>query len=55
MSNNALLTAILWVVAGGVLGLYLLRRLTRTGQQRRRARRLKQTLQPPDTERKESG
>jgi hypothetical protein len=55
MNATALLSAILWVAAVGVLGLYLLRRLSRTGQQRRLARRLKETLWPPDTEGEERG
>ena len=53
--GTALLAAILWVAAVGVLGLYLLRRLRRLGQQRGLVRDFEESLHPPDTETKEKG
>jgi hypothetical protein len=45
MSENVMATAVLWIAAVGVLGLYLLRRLGRVARQRRLTRRFKESLQ----------
>jgi hypothetical protein len=50
MIATALLAAILWVAAVGVLGLYLLRRLRRIEQQRRLVRHFEESLRHPDAE-----
>jgi hypothetical protein len=45
MSGNVMVSAVLWIAAVGVLGLYLLRRLRRVARQRRLTRRFKESLQ----------